>query len=149
MRRGTEILAPRREAGALLAVSTSPACPPAQRLRCSGQALCPPGDEQQECCGLKGWFAAPIAGWQRCLSRSAGMQGVSDSFKDSCVLSPSPPPITAVAWSSAIWELAALFGCCLQWAVPVKAVNFINCLRSSADLRVDLKSSFLPLFFPP
>lgn len=114
----------------MVIVTTSPTCPLAQRWCFSVQALCPPGDEQQGCCGLKSWFAAPIIDWQQHLSRLAGMQGVSDSLKDSCVLSPSPPPVAAVAWSSAIWELAALFGCCLQWAVSVRVVNFINCLQS-------------------
>lgn len=71
-------------------VTTSPACMLAQRLRCSVWALCPPGDEQQGCCGLKSWFAAPIINWQQHLSRPAGMQGASDSLKDSCVLPPSP-----------------------------------------------------------
>lgn len=125
-------------------VTTSPACTLAQELRCSVWALCPLGDEQQGCCGLKSLFAAPITDWQQHLSRPAGMQGASDSLKDSCVLSPSPPPVTAVAWSSAIWELAALFGCCLQWAVSVKVVNFINCLGSSTDFREDFKLPFLP-----
>lgn len=115
-------------------------------MRCSAQALCLPGDEQQGCCGLKGWFAAPTMAWQQHLSRPAGMQGVSDSLKDSCALSPSPPPAAAVAWSSAIWELAALFGCCLQRAVSFQVVNFINCLGSSADSREDFKLPFLPLF---
>lgn len=112
-------------------VTTSLAWPLARRWCCSVQALCPPGDEQQECCGLKRRFAAPIIDWQQHLSRPAGMQGVSDSLEDSCALSPSPPPPgTAVPWSSAIWELAALFGCCLQWAVSVGVVNFINCFQS-------------------
>lgn len=130
-------------------VTTSPACTLAQRLHCSMRALCPPGDEQQRCCGLESRFAAPIINWQQHLSRPAGMQGASDSLKDSCMLSPSPPPVAAVAWSSAIWELAALFGCCLQWAVSVKVVNFINCLGSSTGFREDLKLPFLPLFSFP
>lgn len=130
-------------------VTTSPACTLAQRLHCSVQALCQPGYEQQGCCGLKSWFVAPIIDWQQHLSRPAGMQAASDSLKDLCALSPSPPPVAAVAWSSAIWELAALFGCCLQWAVSIKVVNFINCLGSLTDLREDLKLPFLPLFSFP
>lgn len=113
---------------------------------CSAQALCLPGDEQQGCCGLKGWFAAPTVAWQQHLSRPAGCREQVTHSRIHARCPPLLPPATAVAWSSAIWELAALFGCCLQWAVSLKVINFINCLGSSADSREDLKLPFLPLF---
>lgn len=67
-------------------VATSAACALAQ-LHCSVWVLCPPGDEEQRCCGLKRWFAALIIDWHNCLTRPAEMQGVTHSRICAC----SPP----------------------------------------------------------